>query len=169
VRIGYENNSIPVARVSAEVWRAATQENTNLEGMISSELVFRCNEIVKNSKSAIDAYKQFNAEIIKSKANSLVTEFAKRAIVQSFNGAKDPAKSWRSNFVSELTDYFVSRDIAGFYGNKCRNKNISQLTFFRGEIKAAVGNKINEINTPITNLNDWKTFVGVSLDNLKKK
>lgn len=169
VRIGYTNGAIPMDRVSAEVWRAATSENSHLENMIGSDLVYRCHEIVARSNSAIEAYQRFNREAMTSKSSSIITEFAKRAIVQSYRGDENPAASWRSNFVGELTDYFVSRDVAGYYGTGCRNKNINQVLHFRREIREIVGNKINNQHADIKNASDWRGFVAQSLDLLKNK
>jgi hypothetical protein len=169
VRSGYKNGAIPVDRVSAEVWRAATSENQNLESMISSDLVFRCHQIVSSASSAIDAYKEFNKEILVSKANSLVTEFAKRAIVQSFHDTDNPSASWRGNFVAELTDYFVSRDIAGYFGADCRNKNVTELLAFRKDIKQIVGRKVNEGSVEINSPSEWQSYVGRSMNLLKNK
>lgn len=169
VRSGYKNGAIPVDRVSAEVWRAATSENQNLESMISSDLVFRCHQIVAVSGSAIEAYNEFNKEVMTSKANSLVTEFAKRAIVQSFHETDNPVQSWRGNFVAELTDYFVSRDIAGYFGSDCRNKNVTELLAFRKDIKQVVGKKINDKPTEINTSADWKSYISQSINLLKNK
>lgn len=170
VRMGYTNNSLPLERVTAEVWRAATSENKALESMIASDLIFKCNKIVSSAASALEAHRTFTAEIIGSKTNSLVVEFAKRAIVQSFQrGSGDLAHSWRSNFVSELTDYFVSRDIAGFFGAGCRNKNISEINTFRRELKGIVSDKIRSMDMKVETFGDWKNFVGLSLERLKSK
>jgi hypothetical protein len=168
VRTCYTNKKIPIERVAAEVWRAATSENRELTNMLSSDILFRCNHIVENSSTAMEAYTKFNDEIMVSKQSSIATEFAKRAIVPSFNSA-DPGSTWRSNFISEMTDYFVSRDIAGFFGGDNRNQNIRDLSNFRNEIKTIVLGKVKSSNTEISNKSQWQDFIQSSLEQLKNK
>lgn len=168
VRTCYTNKTIPIERVAAEVWRAATSENRELGNMLSSEILFRCNHIVENSSSAMEAFNKFNDEIMLSKQSSIATEFAKRAIVPSFNST-DPASTWRSNFLSEMTDYYVSRDIAGFFGAGNRNENIRDISNFRSEIKTIVLEKVKSPNTEISNKSQWQDFIQSSLNQLKNK
>lgn len=166
VRTCYTKKSIPIERVTAEVWRAATSENVELTNMLSSDILFKCNQIVENSTSAIEAYTRFNEEIITSKQSSLATEFAKRAIVSSFVST-EPVSAWRSNFISEMTDYFVSRDIAGYFGSDSRNQNVIELIGFRNDIKKIVSQRVDSSNSKIGDTTQWQEFIQISLDKLK--
>lgn len=166
VRTGYRNKAISERRIATEVWRAATSENSDLTSMLSSEIIFRCNTIVKNSANAIEAYKTFSQEIVASKQSSIATEFAKRAIVQSYGGG-DPVENWRSNFVSEVTDYFVSRDVAGYFGAGSRNSNIDEMVSFRSSIRNIVVEKVSAVKTDIKSSNDWRDYIDSTVNRLK--
>lgn len=166
VKTGYKNGHISEKRIASEVWRAASAESPDVSNMLSSEIVYKCDKIVETSVSAIDAFKAFSQEIISSKQSSIVTEFAKRAIVQSY-GEGNKVENWRSNLVSEVTDYFVSRDIAGYYGKGNRNKNISELIAFKNNIREIVTQKVVGVKSEIKNVNDWKKFIDSTIARLK--
>lgn len=166
VKSGYRNKNISESRIASEVWRAATSENLELSNMLSSEIVYRCNTIVESSSNAMEAYKTFNQEVVAKKGSSLITEFAKRAIVQSYGGG-DPVQNWRSNLVSEVTDYFVSRDVAGFFGAGSRNNNIEEMIAFKTNIRNVVTEKVSSTKAEIKNSHDWKNFVDSTIDRLK--
>lgn len=166
VRICYQNKAISENRVATEVWRAATSENAELANMLSSDIIFQCNRIVESSSDAIEAYRAFNREIILSKESSLATEFAKRAIVQSFGGG-EPVENWRNNFVSEVTDYFVSRDIAGYFGSETRNNNIQEMNSLRSNIRTIVNEKVSRVKAEIKTSSDWKEFIDSTVSRLK--
>lgn len=168
VKTSYKNSSIPTERIASEVWRAATSENNNLENMLSADIIYRCNQIVENNSNAIDAFKAFSQEIINSKQSSLITEFAKRAIVKSFN-VENAVQTWRGNFISEITDYFVSRDASGYFGSEYRNKSIGDISVMRNEIKNTISDRIKNVSQEISNHDDWKKFINSSLDSIKNK
>jgi hypothetical protein len=137
-----------------------------LTSMLSSEIIFKCNTIVKNSTNAIEAYKAFSQEIVASKQSSIATEFAKRAIVQSYGGG-EAVENWRSNFVSEVTDYFVSRDVAGYFGAGSRNSNIEELVSFRSSVRNIVAERVSEFKTDIKTSSEWKDYISSTVNRLK--
>lgn len=166
VRSGYRNKNIPENRVASEVWRAATSENPELSTMLSSEIVYKCNNIVASSSNAIEAFKAFNQEIVANKGSTMITEFAKRAIVQSYGGG-EPVENWRSNLVSQVTDYFVSRDVAGYFGAGSRNSNIEEMIAFKSNIRNLVTQKVSDTKAEIRNSNDWKNYIDLTINRLK--
>jgi len=168
VRSCYTNKKIPESRVVSEVWRAATQENSQLQSMLNSEIVYKCNEIVQNSRNPFEAQQKYISELISSKQSSIITEFAKRAIAQSYQGP-DPSSEWRKNFISEVTNYFVSRDIAGFVGKDSRNDNIGQLNTFKDNLKSIVKDTINSIKLSPKDHTEWKNYIQISLTKIKNK
>ena len=74
---------------------------------LKSEAVYNCYEAVKNSDSTVEALQKFNHSILKNKNNTIVSEFAKRAIPMAFQST-NPSNQWINSFFSEVTNYIVS-------------------------------------------------------------
>lgn len=92
-------------RVIKEIWRASDNQTRPISNTLKSEIIYKCHKIVAEASNASEAIGKFNQELIATKSNSIISEFAKRAIPSAFQ-SNDPTKSWRSNFFSELTNYF---------------------------------------------------------------
>ncbi len=167
VRIGYENPNVSLKTVISQIWRASENQSKPLSTDLSSDTVFRCHEIVKNSKNVNEALKTYSSEVLKSKQNSIVAEFAKRAIPISMN-SENPAKAWRSNFFSEVTNYIISRDASGYVGENYRNKSIADLGSFKNSIKQEVGSLINQISMEPTSPKQWNSFVSQAIGVVRK-
>lgn len=168
VRGCYKNEKVSEERIVAEIWRAATKENNELQSNLSSEIIFKCDQIIRESKSPQEAFKKYVSELIEMKQSSIVTEFAKRAIVQSYN-SDNPSLEWRKNLLGEMTNYFVSRDIPGYLGDQFRLKTIQQMNDFKGAIKKLVISKMESVKIVPTNIKEWSSYIDISLKIIKNK
>lgn len=166
VKLGYKNEKIPLNRVVKEIWRASENQEKPLSKEINSDLIFKCHQFVSQSPNAREALKSFRQEVILSKQNSIVAEFAKRAIPAAYQ-AQDTTKQWRSAFFSELTGYIVSRDASGYVGKEYRNKSVTELNKFKSEIRMETSRIIDSIKMEPKTLNDWKSFVNTAIINSK--
>src|SRR5690606_233083 len=83
----YENDKIPEHRTVNEVWRASENEEIPISQHLKSEAVYNCYNAVKNSASPVEALQKFNISVIKNKNNSIISEFAKRAILMAFQSS----------------------------------------------------------------------------------
>ena len=166
VKIGYKSKEVPVRRVIEEIWRASENQEKPLSTEINSDIIFKCHQLVAKSDNANDAIKNFTKEIIKTKKNSIVAEFAKRAIPSAYL-SENVTKQWRSAFFSELTDYIVSRDTSGYVGDDYRNQSISDLNSFKSEIRSSTNKIIDSIKIEPKTLSQWHTFVEKAIGNSK--
>lgn len=162
----YENEKIPEKRTINEVWRASENEEKPISLHLKSESIYNCFEAVKNSTSTGEALQKFNQSILKNKNNSIISEFAKRAIPSAFL-SNDPSSQWINSFFTEVTNYIVSRDTSGFVGDKYRNKNVNELLNFKKSINARVNQILRSNDTKIDSHSSWSSFVDTSVNKLK--
>lgn len=166
VKIGYRNEKIPLERVIKEIWRASENQDKPISKEINSEIIFKCHQLIRQSTNARDALQSFRQELILSKQNSIVAEFAKRAIPAAYL-SKDATKQWRSAFFSELTGYIVSRDASGYVGKEYRNKSVTELNSFKNEIRVETSRIIDSIKLEPKNIHEWKSFVETAINSSK--
>jgi hypothetical protein len=162
----YENDKIPENRAINEVWRASENEDKPISLHLKSESIYNCFEAVKSSSSIAEAMQKFNLSILKNKNNSIVSEFAKRAIPLAFQST-NPSGHWINNFFSEVTNYIVSRDTSGFVGDKYRNKNVNELINFKKSINSRVNQILGNEGSSINSHSSWNLFVDSSINKLK--
>jgi len=166
VLAGYTSEKIPESRIINEIWRASDKEGISISEYLKTDSVYSCYKAIDSSKNFQEALQKCNSIIKETKGNTMVTEFAKRMIPVSFQSA-NPAREWQSNFLSEVTNYFVSRDLSGFVGTNYRNKSINDLIKF----KKRMGDKVKEIvaseKQRIGSKDDWNTYVDRCVNKLK--
>ena len=162
----YENEKIPEYRAINEVWRASENDEIPISSHLKSEAVYNCYEAVKNSNSTIEALQKFNHSILKNKNNTIVSEFAKRAIPMAFQSS-NPSNQWINSFFGEVTNYIVSRDTSGFVGDKYRNKNVSELINFKKSINSRINQILGGDDRKVNSYSSWNSFVDSSVKKLK--
>lgn len=163
----YEDCKIPEDRIINEIWRASDNEMIPISTQLKSEAIYNCYEIVKNSVNAIEALNTYNKVLFDTKKNSIVAEFAKRAIPLSFQ-EKYPADAWANKFFAEVTNYFVSRDSSGFVGENFRNKTVDEMIDFKKNLSLKVGHLISsERKSRIDSLSSWNSFIDKTIKKLK--
>ncbi|MEM7510672.1 MAG: hypothetical protein AAF388_07050 [Bacteroidota bacterium] len=165
-KIGYEKPQIPVKTMISQIWRASENQETPLSVHMGSNIVFQCHEIVRNSTSIPQAMKDFSQAQFRSKQNSIVAEFAKRAIPMAI-GSDNPTQTWRSAFFSELTNYIVSRDASGYVGPSYRNKSIADLSSFKATVRGEVSKIIGGIKQDPTNQTQWINFISDAISKVR--
>jgi hypothetical protein len=162
----YENEKIPEFRAINEVWRASENDEKPISSHLKSEAIYNCFEAVKSSSSIPEAIQKFNQSILKDKNNSIVSEFAKRAIPMAFQSSS-PSNQWINSFFSEVTNYIVSRDTSGFVGDNYRNKNVSELIIFKKNINSRVNQILGNDDKGINSYSSWNSYVDSSINKLK--
>ena len=155
---GYVYSDIPIERIISEIWSAAENQEKPLSNMLEHDVIYRCQEAIKRSGNIQQAYQNVEEEILASKQNSIIAEFAKRAIPVAYK-TKEQAREWRSVFFSEITNYLVSRDISGYVGTKFRNKTVGEMVEFKEAIKKAVIDITKRVKTDPVSLSQWKKYV----------
>lgn len=166
VFVCYERQEIPENRVINEVWRASENEDIPISAQIKSDAVFSCFEAVKSSQSVQEALQKANKSIMENKGNSIIVEFAKRAIPASFQ-SNDPIQQWTNSFFVEMTNYVISRDASGFVGGQNRNKSVKELIDFKKSISNKVIQIVNAGNKGFNSKSEWNSFVDESILQLK--
>ena len=162
----YTDAQIPINQTSAEIWRAAVTESPSLKQQLSSAVVEKCLEIASRRPSkdqALSEVKRLN----QLKENSIIGELAKRAVIASSVGnfRESPAAA----LFRQLTDYFVSRDIPGYVGERFRCKNISDLRAFKSALARSVVEKVSRIETATSQQNPtWAQKLSAIVEGLKR-
>lgn len=165
VFVCHENGSIPESRVVNEVWRASEKESISTE--IKSKVIFDCYKAVRDSVSIQDAFHKFQNSVLETKSNSIVAEFAKRAIPAAFRSRNNPSGQWTNSLFSEITSYIVSRDASGFVGKDFRNATVGSLVEYKKSISATVNKVMSSPPTEIKTIKQWENFVDASIVKLK--
>lgn len=166
VRTAYTNSKISEARVLSEVWRASENQSIPLSRELSSDAVYSCVQAVATSKNFREAITKVNSYLMDHGGNSISVEFAKRIIPLAF-GDKQPAQAFRRLFISEMTKYVVSRDIAGCVGDGFRNKTVTELVDFKNRISQRALHLTAEIKANISTPKDWSAFIKATVNMLK--
>lgn len=155
---GYTYENVPVERIIADIWRAVENDPQPLSRAVESEALYLCMEAVGRSDSIPQAIRNVTAAVTASGQNSIAAELAKRAIPTAFK-ADMPAREWRAALFSELTDYLVSRDVAGYVGPRYRNKSVGELLEFKQEVKTRVRDLVRGIDMETRSPEEWGSFV----------
>jgi len=124
----YKDENIPEYNVINQIWRASEAQDNPISNEIKSETIFFCHKIVEGSSDYKEAHKKYNDYILETSSNSIIAEFAKRSIAPSYTSTA-PSSEWRSCFFSELTLYFISRDVPGFISKNYKNKSVVSSPF----------------------------------------
>jgi hypothetical protein len=144
---GYRDAEVPIARVAAEVWRAAlNQEVGNLANLIAQPIVARLGDLAVRAESATDASRSTALTIAQSKQSSLATDIARRAAIQSV-GASDRLSAYSERVFTEATAYLVSRDLPGFVGSG-RARNVADSMEFKAALSNHVANVARSVERP---------------------
>lgn len=166
VHVGYKNEFVPEERIISEIWRASENQDIPISESISSEAIYECYSAVSNSQNFQEAMQKYNNYIADTKSNSIVAEFAKRAIPAAFQSGK-PAENWAARLFSEVTNYVMSRDASGFVGGNNRNKTVSEMIDFKKNITSKVSEIVGAQSRNIKSQTEWSSFVSESIDRLK--
>lgn len=166
VHAGYKNEFIPEERIISEIWRASENQETPMSDSIASDTIYNCYTAVSNSANFQEALQKFNGFIAENKSNSIVAEFAKRAIPAAYQ-SNNPVQGWMAKFFSELTNYVMSRDTSGFVGGNNRNKTVQEMINFKKNITTKVSGIVSSESRTIRNSEEWKSFVNESIERLK--
>jgi hypothetical protein len=168
VHVSYQNPAIPDDRIINEIWRATENEQTPMSKLLKTEAIYNCYNAVKSSETFQQAMEKFTNTIVETKSNTLITEFAKRAIPSAFQ-SNQPVNSWASGFLSEVTNYIISRDTCGFVGDKYRNKTVNDLIKFKTGISNKVSVLVSSEKSIINSQKDWNLFIDKSVQKLKAR
>jgi hypothetical protein len=166
----YSNKVISEQNVIKEVWKAADNPNESVRwsSEIKSDIIYKCYESVKNSKSAFEAIKKFNETINKEKNNSIAAELAKRSIQHAYS-EKNRTAAWTTKLIKEISNYVISRDTSGFVGEKYRSKTVKELVNFKSSLNKELTRKLSNIETrKIDSKKQWNNFIDKTISNLKK-
>lgn len=138
----YKFANIPPERTATEIWRAASRDHALTE-QLASPSVAACVERGLATADRAEASRSIR-ELSLAKENTIVGEFAKRALLVKSAGGH-PNESHATVLFRQLTDYYVARDIAGYVGANYRCKTVSELRSFKKSISDLVAKKVQTI------------------------
>jgi hypothetical protein len=112
-----------------------------------------------------DTYKRLQ-DLQGRKDNSIIVEFAKRATLVSA-ARQEPSKAWPKEFIGQITNYLVARDLAGHIGRDHRCKSVPEMADFKASITREVREKTPLPATPPTDPRGWAAYVQSTMESLK--
>jgi hypothetical protein len=125
---------------------------------LSAPIVFECQQMVRDSASALDALARVSGLLAKSKQNTIVSELAKRAATFAFPN-DEPVGRWRENLFTQVTDYLVSRDLPGYVGPAFRNRTVADVVTFKTELLARVRTLVRSVTPDPQSPTSWSLYV----------
>lgn len=158
VATGYTSSAVPLERVVVEVWRAAQSQTEPLEKYLSSPVVFKCQEAVRQASSPSDALASVSHVLRESKQNTVIAELAKRAAAQAFR-SDEPVRAWRVALFAETADYLVSRDLPGYVGPSFRNSTLNELLAFKDATVSRVKNIVSQVQADPHSAREWRSYI----------
>lgn len=164
----YTNSKIKTDIVVNNIWRAASHVDSDITNQMKSEAVQLCLKAVQSSATADEAFSKANDSIISSGSNSIIAELGKRAIFVSFH-SDNPKQQWVQAFLSEVTNYIVSRDISGFVGSNYRNRTVKDMIEFKKILAVNVKSVVHQAGDPPAKSANWSTYVERIIEKLKSK
>lgn len=167
VHAGYVSSSVPIDRVAQEIWRASLSQPDSITRYLLDTSVFLCYQAVKESESQSEALKAITDALSRTKSNSIITELARRAAVESFLSTS-PSQSWAPSLFGQITEYLVSRDLSGFVGRQFRNQNLGDLLEFKSKLRARVKDVIARVQPEPYTMESWRSFVATALSLLTR-
>ena len=163
----YTTNAVPVDRTAVEIWRAATKQDQSLLQQLGSETVETCINAANQRVNAESAARTIQ-DLSLSKQNTVIGEFAKRTLILKTNGGAQEDTPIAALF-RQLTDYYVSRDIAGYIGANFRCKTLSELRAFKQQLGNAVAAKVKTLEQQERlSQRDWREAYQVILKKLQE-
>jgi hypothetical protein len=144
---GYRDPSIPINRVTTEIWRAASNQPAgNLEQLLAHPIIAQIGALVERSSSSLDLSRKSALEIARSKHSSLATEIARRACLQ-VAGTKDWRRDFTVRLFAEATAYLVSRDLPGYVGLG-RVHNVEEAARFKLSLSQHAADVVARVDVP---------------------
>jgi hypothetical protein len=146
-QVCYRSADIPVDRVTAEVWRAATnQERGDLGKLLSGPIIPKLAQMAARAESRLQLSRDASLEIVATKSSSLATDIARRAAIQSLV-SRDRVGEFCQRVFAEATSYLICRDFPGFVGGG-RARTVSESMEFKGAVAEHVVRTVKGIGTP---------------------
>jgi hypothetical protein len=132
----YESPDVPEERVLRDLWRAALGDiDGHWASRLSSNVIESLADIAIHSSDPSSGMARATQFIAESKASSIATEAAKRAIATSF-GFEDRRAGFIAGLFASVTDYLVSRDLSGHVGRSTRNATVLDAIEFKARLRA---------------------------------
>jgi hypothetical protein len=167
-RSGYRDGSVPVERLAAEVWRAATNQPVgNLADLLARPIIATLGELVSQATSSVELARKSAFVVAESKQASLGVDIARRAAMQSF-GTSNPFKTYSERLFSEATSYLVARDLPGYVGVG-RVRNVAESLELAADVAIHVADITSRIDVPKRlDARSWAAHVRAVVDSLRR-
>lgn len=158
VQAGYLSDIVPLDRIAQEVWRASREPEGGIHDFLKTPVLYACYSTIRDCPSVTDAVPRVNRLLATSGESSVVTELARRAVVQAYSSTS-PAQSWLSRLFGEVTSYLVTRDLSGYIGPTYRNATARDALQFTAALRAQVERSVAEARSAPRSANEWESYV----------
>lgn len=154
------SDAVPEQRVVNELWTVAFRDSeVSVLEQLSSPIVYQLAEIASKAQSAHEASRLANRAIVASKANSIVVELAKRALIGSIGVHDGRTQAFASSVFAEIAGYYASRDLSGLVGLSARLKDVSHAISFKATLRTITRSVVAQNMQGVDSHEAWRGFV----------
>lgn len=159
---------VPTDRQSEEIWKAVSAERgDHLYREIGSELLALAASIAREAKSPAEAVSTFNRSIIESHAAGLTLDLGRRALARAVASGTGPG-GFASELFSEITSYYVARDLPSFVGAAGRVATTTECIKLKDDLRYIARRAAQESGPVKSDVRGWRTYVRSVLTALQK-
>jgi hypothetical protein len=160
--------AVPPNKQLAEVWRAAIAQRGDslLETLAHPALPRALGAALAQSGDAEAAVEAFEAARSAAGAAGLQFDLARRAATRSASHGLN-LNHTAAEFMAEVTDYFVSRDLPSFVGASGRVRNVAESELLRRSLRE-LARATSLVRGRIAGPKGWRQFVASAVERLKK-
>jgi hypothetical protein len=136
---------LPIDRVAREIWRAAMNDAEADWGReLVTPAVEICFALSGRELDSASAVETAGRAIARDLSASFSGELAKLALANAMAAPGGRDRFVRGMF-EQVTEYLVSRDLAGFIGSRYRNATVGEANAFLDEVRGNVGERVQAI------------------------
>ncbi len=160
--------AVPPNKQLAEVWRAAIAQRGDslLDALAHPALPRMLGAALAQSGDAEAAVGAFEDSRSAAGVAGLQFDLARRAAMRSASHGLD-LNHTAAEFMAEVTDYFVSRDLPSFVGAAGRVRNVAESESLRRSLRD-LARRASLVRGRISEPKSWRRFVASAVERLKK-
>lgn len=159
---------MPPRKQLAEVWRAAIAQRGDglLDALAHPAVATALGAALAQSGGAEAAVDAFETARSTAGAAGLQFDLARRAALRSVARGLD-FNHTAAEFLAEVTDYFVSRDLPSFVGASGRVRNVADSESLRRSLRD-LARSASLVRGRVSGPKSWRRFVVGAVERLKK-
>jgi hypothetical protein len=160
------NETVPVERQSAEIWRAAAiDRDAKLLSELGGETIAYACSVAGRSTTAAEAMRDLQREIVTRKSVGLTVDMAKRALARAASTGAGAAGFARELF-SEAVSYYASRDLPSVVAALGRVATNSDAIALKDGLRDVARSAVSRAGPPPREARGWRGYVSEVIEDL---